>query len=212
MADVRTGWTVCCAFMGRSERFCLAAIEKARRSLPFPRLALDSDNNAVFINAHMLRYCQRNGFTFTRCWPYKKNDQCHVEQKNWDVVRKTGGYGRYETAAQLARLRQIWKLPADYQNYCQPSRKLVSKTRHGAKVQRLYDSARTPAQRLLERNDVPEKTKDCLRQTYERLNPAALIRAITELVRRLQETLSYGTITREALRAASIAETIDRAS
>lgn len=190
MADVRTGWTVCCAFMGRSERFCLAAIEKARRSLPFPLLGLDSDNDAVFINAHMLRYCQRNSITFTRCRPYKKNDQCHVEQKNWDVVRKTVGYGRYDTAAQLALLRQIWTLLADYQNYFQPSRKLVSKTRHGARVKRVYDSARTPAQRLLERSDVPEKTKDRLRQTYERLNPAALIRAISELVRRLQDTQS----------------------
>lgn len=190
MADVRTGWTVCCAFMGRSERFCLAAIEKARRSLPFPLLGLDSDNDAVFINAHMLRYCQRNSITFTRCRPYKKNDQCHVEQKNWDVVRKTVGYGRYDTAAQLALLRQIWTLLADYQNYFQPSRKLVSKTRHGARVKRVYDPARTPAQRLLERSDVPEKTKDRLRQTYERLNPAALIRAISELVRRLQDTQS----------------------
>ena len=189
MTDIATGWTVCTAFMGKGERDCVAGIDQVRAMLPFPTLGIDSDNGGEFINAHLMRYCQRNSITFTRSRPYKKNDQAHIEQKNWDVVRKTIGYGRFDTHKQLDIIKRIESLLAFHQNYFQPSQKLISKTRIGAKVRKKYDIAQTPAQRLLARDDVPKETKTLLKNTFLKLNPVVLLYAIYDLVEELYDTL-----------------------
>ena len=129
MADVATGWSIAAAFMGRSERFCTAAIDEVTPSLPFVILGIDSDNGGEFINAHMKRYCENHSITFTRGRANKKNDSCFIEQKNWDVIRKMIGYKRLETYDELSILKRIHVLLGMYQNYFQPSRKLISKTR-----------------------------------------------------------------------------------
>lgn len=185
MTDVCTGWTVCTAFMGRSERFCATAIDDARPLFPFPILGIDSDNGGEFINAHLKRYCERNSITFTRGRAYRKNDSCYVEQKNWDVVRKMIGYGRFDNYEQLRIIKHIHNTLALYQNYFQPSQKLVSKTRIGAKVTKKYDTAQTPCQRLLSRPDIPEHTKRLLSETFGELNPLELLRTIRELISEL---------------------------
>jgi hypothetical protein len=185
MTDVATGWTVCAAFMGRSERFCVEAIEEAKSSFPFAILGIDSDNGSEFINAHLKRYCERNLITFTRGRANKKNDSCYVEQKNWDVVRKIIGYARFDTHEQLDVIKQIHGLLTLYQNYFQPSQKLVSKERIGAKVKKKYDVAQTPCQRLRARNDVSDHTKEELRKTFEHVNPAWLLRSIQSLLSEL---------------------------
>jgi len=185
MTDVATGWTVCAAFMGRSERFCVEAIEEAKPSFPFPILGIDSDNGSEFINAHLKRYCERNQITFTRGRANKKNDSCYVEQKNWDVVRKMIGYSRFDTKQQLDTIRRMHNLLALYQNYFQPSQKLVSKHRTGAKVKKTYDIAQTPCQRLLKRRETPDQTRETLRRTLVGLNPAQLLRSIQSLVSEL---------------------------
>jgi len=182
MTDVATGWTVCAAFMGRSERFCVEAIEEVKSSFPFTILGIDSDNGSEFINAHLKRYCERNSITFTRSRANKKNDSCYVEQKNWDVVRKMIGYARFDTKEQLDIVKRIHNLLALYQNYFQPSLKLVSKQRIGAKVKKTYDVAQTPCQRLLSRPETPEQTKEVLRRTLAELNPAHLLRSIQSLI------------------------------
>jgi hypothetical protein len=182
MTDVASGWTVVTAFMGKSERFCVAAIKEASASFPFPILGLDSDNGGEFINAHLKRYCERNEITFTRGRPNKKNDACFVEQKNWDVVRKMVGYKRLDTPEQLEILLRIHNLLTLYQNYFQPSQKLLSKERIGAKVKKKYDQAQTPCQRLLDSNDLDEQVKTKLRSTLEQLNPAELLRSIMQIV------------------------------
>ena len=182
MVDVATGGSVATAFMGRSERFCTAAIDEATPSLPFPILGIDSDNGSEFINAHMKRYCNKRSMTFTRGRANKKNDSCFIEQKNWDIVRKMIGYKRLETYDELVILKRIYNLLGLYQNYFQPSRKLISKTRIGPKVTKKYDEAQTPAQRLLVRNDIPKGTKRHLMQTFKRLNPAKLMRDIQRLI------------------------------
>lgn len=187
MTDVCTGWTVSTAFMGKSERFCVAAIEEITPLFPFVILGIDSDNGSEFINAHLMRYCERCSITFTRGRPYKKNDSCYVEQKNWDVIRKMIGYGRYETEEQLRTIKRIHSLLAFYQNYFQPSQKLISKKRVGSRVTKKYDVAKTPAQRMLERDDTPEDIKTRLKDTFEQLNPAALLRNINDLVEALYE-------------------------
>lgn len=188
MTDVCTGWTICTAFMGRSERFCVAAIEEARDILPFPILGLDSDNGSEFINKHLMRYCERNSITFTRGRAWKKNDSCYIEQKNWDIVRKMIGYGRFETYEHLDILKRIYNLLALYQNYFQPSRKLLKKERTGAKVKKTYDTAQTPAQRLISRVDFPQEIKEHLAKTFDQLNPAELLRTINQLVSELYQT------------------------
>lgn len=188
MTDVCTGWTLATAFIGKSERFCLEAIEQITPSFPFTVLGIDSDNGGEFINAHLMRYCQRNSITFTRGRPHKKNDSCYVEQKNWDVIRKMIGYGRFETSEQLEIIKRIHNLLALYQNYFQPSQKLISKERIGAKVKKKYDTATTPAQRLLTRKDTPKATKKLPKDTFRQLNPAALLRDINHLVEELYDT------------------------
>lgn len=187
MTDVATGWTVCAAFMGRSERFCVEAIEDVKPSLPFAILGIDSDNGSEFINAHLNRYCQRNSITFTRGRANKKNDSCYVEQKNWDVVRKMIGYARFDTHAQLDIIKRIHNLLALYQNYFQPSQKLVSKERIGARVKKKYDVAQTPSQRLLSRSETPDNTKESLRKTFQDLNPVHLLRSIQSLISELYQ-------------------------
>lgn len=189
MTDIATGWTVCTAFMGKSERFCVAAIDEIKLTLPFPILGIDSDNGSEFINGNLMRYCQRNSITFTRSRPYKKNDSAHVEQKNWNVVRKTIGYGKFDTREQLEIITRIERLLALHQNYFQPSQKLISKTRIGARVKKAYDTAQTPADRLLARQDVPKETKKLLENTFLQLNPVALLTGIYDLVEKLYDTL-----------------------
>lgn len=187
MTDVATGWTICAAFMGRSERFCVEAIEDVKSSFPFPILGIDSDNGSEFINAHLKHYCERNSITFTRGRANKKNDSCYVEQKNWDVVRKTIGYGRFDTYHQLDIIKRIHNLLALYQNYFQPSQKLVSKERIGAKVKKKYDTAQTPSQRLLSRLETPNTTRAALRNTFQGLNPVQLLRSIQSLISELYQ-------------------------
>jgi len=189
MTDVCTGWTVCAAFMGRSERFCVAAIDEIKSLFPFEILGIDSDNGSEFINAHLRRYCESNNVTFTRGRAHKKNDSCYVEQKNWDVVRKTIGYGRFDTYEQLEIIKHIHNLMVFYQNHFQPSRKLISKTRNGAKLTKKYDTAQTPAQRLLARKDTSKDMKKLIKDNLSRLNPAAILRDINKLVSELYETL-----------------------
>jgi len=187
MTDVATGWTVCTAFMGKSERFCVDAIDEARRLFPFAILGIDSDNGAEFINAHLKGYCERNSITFTRGRAYKKNDSCYVEQKNWDVVRKILGYARFDAPEQLEIIKRIHNLLALYQNYFQPSQKLVSKERHGAKVKKRHDIAQTPSQRLVSRPETPEQKRELLRNNFWELNPVALLREIQGLVSKLDQ-------------------------
>jgi hypothetical protein len=122
--DVSTGWTECVAFLHRSQQLVFAAIQTMRQRLPFPLLGLDSDNGGEFINDILYRYCQNKQVTFTRSRPYKKNDQAHVEQKNWSVVRHLIGYDRFETQEELQLLNNISEELRLYVNFFQPVLKL----------------------------------------------------------------------------------------
>jgi len=185
VVDLATGWSECLVLANRSQRQVSAAIERLRQRLPFPLLGIDSDNDSAFINDNLYRYCQREKITFTRSRPYKKNDQAHVEQKNWSVVRRLIGYDRYESdqALQLFEaIYQDWRL---YVNFFQPVLKLVEKRRVGSKVIKKYDMARTPYQRVLESPAVTEQTKEQLRQLYLTLNPVLLRQRIDENLAKL---------------------------
>jgi hypothetical protein len=134
---------------------------------------------------HLLRWCDAEQITFTRSRPGHKNDGAHVEQKNWSIVRRTVGYHRYDTPAELGLLNEIYALLRLQTNYFSPQQKLISKTRHGAKVTKRYDTAQTPYQRVLADPRVPRKVARALTAQYRQLNPAKLRRDIMTLQGRL---------------------------
>jgi hypothetical protein len=176
--DICTGWTDVAALLHRSQEAVSKAIHRMSQRLPFPLLGIDSDNGGEFINDLLYRYCLDEEITFTRSRPYKKNDQAHVEQKNWSVVRHTVGYDRWETAQELALLESIYDDLRLYINFFQPSFKLIAKERVGNKTIKRYDTAKTPYQRVLERQDISLEAKARLMNLYLQLNPAELRRQI----------------------------------
>jgi hypothetical protein len=144
VTDIATGWTEVRSVRNKAARHVFAALVEIQAVLPFPLLGIDSDNGSEFINQHLLRWCISQQITFTRSRPANKNDGCHVEQKNWDIARRTVGYWRYDTAGELAVLNQIWAALSPLINLFTPQQKLISKTRAGAKVIKRYDTAQTP--------------------------------------------------------------------
>lgn len=178
--DISTGWTDVAALLHRSQQAVSEAIRRMRQRLPFPLLGLDSDNGSEFINELLYHYCLDEKITFTRSRPYKKNDQAHVEQKNWSVVRHTVGYDRWETKQEFALLESIYDDLRLYINFFQPSFKLVAKQRIGNKTVKRYDPAKTPYQRVLERKDISLHAKARLMNLYLQLNPAELRRRIDQ--------------------------------
>jgi hypothetical protein len=190
--DVSTGWSECVAVPNRGQQAVFAALQIVRERLPFPLLGIDSDNDSAFINDHLYRYTQRERITFTRSRPYKKNDQAHVEQKNWSVVRRLVGYDRYDSPEALARLNALYEDLRLYVNFFQPSMKLVAKQRVDNKVRKRYDAAQTPYQRVLRSSDVDDADKDNLRQTYAALNPVVLRRRIEAHLNALWDSAVVG--------------------
>jgi hypothetical protein len=178
--DVCTGWTETEAVRNRSQHFVFAGLETAMDRFPFDVLGIDSDNGGEFINNHLVRYCRLNEITFTRSRPYRKNDNCFVEQKNYSVVRRTVGYCRHDTPAELKVLNELYALLRLYTNYFQPSMKLIEKTRIGSKVKKTYDAAKTPYHRVMTSPWIFKQTKRELRSIYATLDPAALSRDISK--------------------------------
>jgi hypothetical protein len=185
MTDVCTGWTETIAVPNKAQVWVFEAIDKARGRLPFPLLGIDCDNGSEFINYQLWRYCTEQAITFTRTRPYRKNDNCYVEQKNYSVVRRAVGYQRFDTSAEGLLLNRLYDTLRLYTNFFQPTMKLISKERTGSRVKKLYDSPRTPFQRVLDSPQVAAADKDRLRRQYQRLNPAALKRELRNLQKQL---------------------------
>lgn len=195
--DIASGWNSSTALKNKAQVWTLEGVEKIRAKLPFLLLGIDSDNGSEFINESLLNYCRDHKITFTRSRPYRKNDSCFVEQKNYSVVRRAVGYQRCDTDAQLHLLNQLYE-PLDlYTNFFQPSMKLKSKERHGARVSKKYHEARTPYQRLLDSSFIKEETKQLLRARYRTLNPAQLKRQIEALQRKLLATATSTALSRK---------------
>jgi hypothetical protein len=179
--DILTGWDEAAACINKAQIHVFGAIKAASARFPFRVAGIDSDNGSEFINAQMLRYCIENKITFTRSREYKKNDNCFVEQKNYSIVRRAVGYLRYDSAAEVDILNELYAYLGCYTNYFQPVVKLVSKTRTGSKVTKKYDEAKTPYRRVLECKSINDKIKERLKQKYDSLNPAELKRKIANL-------------------------------
>lgn len=190
LVDVATTWTETRAVRNKAQARVFAALQKVRKDLPFALLGLDSDNGSEFINDELLRYCRQEKITFTRSRPYRKNDNCFVEQKNYSIVRRAVGYARYDTEEQCELLNELYSYLRLYTNFFLPTMKLKSKERNGSRVKKCYDQPQTPYQRVLHAELVSKANKDRLRAKYMTLNPAALKRKIERLQQQLAKTKS----------------------
>ena len=184
-SDISTGWEEMIAVKNKAQIWVFAGIKRIKERLPFSILGIDSDNGAEFINAHLIRYCEEHKINFTRSRPYRKNDSCFVEQKNWSVIRRAVGYGRYDTDKELIILNELYRYLRLYTNFFQPVRKLIKKERIGSKVIKRYDEAKTPYRRVLASPDIKDEIKMKLKIQYDMLNPAELKRKITKLQNKL---------------------------
>lgn len=188
--DIHTTWNEMRALPNRSEAATVLQIGDVEQSLPFPLCGLDTDNGGEFINHHLKRYLQERpqpvGFTRTR--PYRKNDNAHIEQKNYTQVRQWFGYERYDNPEVIPLINELCKGPlGQLLNYFLPTLKLESKERIGSRTVRKYGPARTPLARVLECRQVTEQTKDRLRSHKQSLNPFALRRQIDQQLKLIDQ-------------------------
>lgn len=174
VVDIDTRWTEPVALANRSQKATFDGICVMRERLPFSLQGIDSDGGSEFINHHLYQYCQKEQITFTRSRPYRKNDQAHVEQKNWTVVRQVVGYRRYESQEALEIMCDVYDDLRLFVNFFQPVMKLVSKTRIGSRVRKKYDKAQTPYQRIMASQHVDKIVKEQLTELYLTLNPVEL--------------------------------------
>lgn len=177
--DINFGWWEGEAQMGKSQYATNQAIDLAWQRFPFSIEADHTDNGTEVICHLMLRYCQNRGVEFSRSRPYKKNDNCLVEQKNRTHVKRFVGYLRYDTKKEQDILNDLYRNDLRlFKNFFQPTMKLVSKVRIKGHIKRKYDTPKTPYQRVMESKDIPESKKQELKKTYDSLNPAQLKRNI----------------------------------
>jgi hypothetical protein len=202
MTDIHTAWTECRAVWNKGSADVLEKITHIERSLPFSLLAFDCDNGSEFLNHHLVRYFadRDSPVFFTRSRPYKKNDNAHVEQKNWAHPRHLLGYDRIDNPAVVPLINNLyaseWSL---YQNHFCPSVKLVSKTRIGSRYRKTYDAPATPYQRLMASPLVPQETKRQLQTTHKTLNPFYLKTAIERKLKTIFNQLSVTSILRQRI-------------
>ena len=183
--DVASGWTECLPVWGKWQEKVRQSVHRMRQHLPFPLLGIDSDNGSEFINRCFYNYCRDEKITFTRSRACKKNDSCHVEQKNGNVVRRFVGYDRYASKAAFECLGRVYDLVRLFINFFQPTMKLVSKSRHGARGHKVYDTARTPYHRLVQSGVLTETKQAELSATYNGLNPVLLLNQINDNLEKL---------------------------
>jgi hypothetical protein len=186
VTDIHTTWVETQAVLGRGEGRVQAALDEIRQALPFRLRGIDSDNGSEFINSHLFRYCQAQEIQFTRGRPYKKDDNAHIEQKNWTHVRKLVGYWRYDTPAAVAALNDLYRHELRlFHNLFLPSVKLLGKERVGARLRRRYDVPRTPLERVQACPEADPHAVAELGRLRDQLDPFALAEAIDRKIERL---------------------------
>lgn len=186
--DMASTWTSRRAVLGKGKEKVCAALDEIIKSLPFTALGIDSDNGSEFINAHLSDYCAKTNLKFTRSREYKKDDNAHVEQKNFTHVRKIVGYARYDTQEAVDALNELYRNELElFQNLFQPSVKLQAKIRIGSKIKRVYDKAKTPLDRLIELNIYDKSKVDRFIDLRRTLNPFELSKIIEHKLQKLYD-------------------------
>lgn len=172
--DIATGWTEQRAVWGKGEAGVLAQIKDVEQHLPFALRGFDCDNGGEFINHHLIRYFsqRKEPISFTRSRSYHKDDNCHVEQKNWTHVRQWFGHHRLDNPKFVPLMNKLyrseWRL---YHNFFLPSVKLVEKKMVASKTIKRYDKPKTPYQKVIESPEIPNSVKHFLKEQFENLNP-----------------------------------------
>jgi hypothetical protein len=185
LTDIATGWTECAPLLVREQHLLIEVLTEIREHLPFALLGFDTDNDSVFINETVREYCRIAGVEFTRCRPYRKNDQAWVEQKNGSVVRRMVGYRRFEGLEAAATLADLYVRVRLFVNFFQPSFKLAEKTREGAQVRKRHHPPATPCQRLLADPKTATAVRDRVTALKAGLDPVRLLAEIRAAQRRL---------------------------
>jgi transposase InsO family protein len=189
LTDIHTGWTESRALLGKSQVAVQQALEQIQASLPFRLLGLDSDNGSEFINWHLKHWCEQNKIQLTRGRPYKKDDNAHIEQKNWTHVRKLLGWERYDSKAAVEAINAVYRDELRlWLNLYLPSVKLQKKVRVGSKVRRVYDAAQTPLERVLVSATSHPKRVAELKKLRSSLDPFELGKVIEGKLDRIYET------------------------
>ena len=175
--DIATGWTEQRAVWGKGEKGVLEQIKNVEKMLPFPLLGFDSDNGGEFLNYHLFRHFtqRKQPIGFTRSRAYHKDDNAHIEQKNWTHVRQWFGYQRLDNPKVVPLMNNLyrneWRL---FHNFFLPSVKLIEKERIGSKTIKKHDTPKTPYQRIMESTYVDKNVKLSLTKQLELLNPFEL--------------------------------------
>ncbi|APG86911.1 transposase (plasmid) [Sinorhizobium americanum CCGM7] len=205
LTDIATGWTECAPLLVREQTLLSSVLTELRKQLPFALLGLDTDNDTVFMNETLKAYCDAANIVFTRCRPYRKNDQAFVEQKNGAVVRRMVGYRRFEGLEAATLLAKLYRSARLFVNFFQPSFKLIAKQRDGARVRKTYSPPATPHQRLIADARTSDAVRSRLHEIYAGLDPVVLLRDI----RAMQERLAALADTPPAMRPDGGAQPID---
>jgi hypothetical protein len=174
LTDIQTTWVEHAAVMGKSQVRVQERLDALRAALPFALRGIDSDNGSEFINAHLVGYCRAHQIQFTRGRPYRKNDNAHIEQKNWTHVRKLMGYVRYDSEAALTAMNAVYADLRLLHNLFLPSVKLQRKDRIGARLRRHYDAPQTPLDRVRACAQADAVKVTALERERDRLDPFAL--------------------------------------
>lgn len=192
LTDIASGWTECVAMPLRNQSLVVEALNVVDGRLPFKMLGVDTDNDSAFMNQTVFDHCKARGLEQTRSRAYKKNDQAWVEQKNGAIVRRLVGYGRLSGLAATYTLAELYAASRLYINFFQPSFKLKSKKRDGARVSKKYHPPATPCDRLLASASVTEDVKAMLRRQFSELDPVRLLRDMRTAQQVLNEMASRG--------------------
>ena len=186
VTDIHTTWTESGAVLGRGEEAVQRALNEIAEELPFPLLGVDSDNGSEFINWHLKRWCEQKNIQMTRGRPYKKDDNAHVEQKNWTHVRKLLGWERYDTHEAVEAMNDLYRNELRlWLNLFLPSVKLLHKVRVGSKVRRVYEGPRTPWERVRDCPQAHQAQLARLENLRKSLDPFQLARTIERKLERI---------------------------
>jgi hypothetical protein len=192
VTDIHSTWVETRAVMGKSEVGVLNAMQDIQQALPFKLLGIDSDNGSEFINYHLKTFCDQNTIQFTRGRPYKKDDNAHIEQKNWTHVRKIFGYERYDSRQTLEIINDLYRNELRIlQNLFLPSLKLLEKTRIGSKLKRRYDKPQTPLERLLNCPQANPAKIQQLKNLRDGTDPFALAKCLEQKLERIYQMANH---------------------
>jgi hypothetical protein len=186
VTDIHTTWVESRAVMGKGQIAVLGAMQDIEQALPFKLLGIDSDNGSEFINYHLKTFCDQKSIQLTRGRPYKKDDNAHIEQKNWTHVRKILGYLRYDSPAAQQAINELYQneLPI-FQNLFLPAMKLINKTRVGSKLKRCYDKPQTPLERVLQCSQADPVKVQRLKRLRDQTDPFELAKRIEHKLERI---------------------------